>query len=196
MVPDGAGMDALLKKYNIDPHNDMIVVAMGQGTSGNAMAQGRIWYALRYWGVDKKNLALLNGGNQWLQDDLGLPIELLPADFQASANSAPNNGHATVMDLMVDNTQLQATVGDMLRIVPASDTNVLNDGVFLWDARNTSQYSAGETSTANTITPVPNYMGTFQNSGSRQGHPNGALQLDYTNMLDGTKGWGDRKSVV
>lgn len=189
MVPDGAAMDALLKKYNIDPQNDMIVVAMGQGSTGNAMAQGRIWYALRYWGVDKKNLAILNGGNQWLDDDLGLAGELLPADFQATASTAPNNGHATVRDLLVDNTMLQATVGDMLAVLPANDTNVLNDGVFIWDARSITQYSAGETSTANTITPVANYMATFQNSGSRQGHPWGALQLDFSNMLDSAKGW-------
>lgn len=189
MVPDGAAMDALLKKYNIDPQNDMIVAAMGQGSTGNAMAQGRIWYALRYWGVDKKNLAILNGGNQWLDDDLGLAAELLPADFQATASAAPNNGHATVRDLLVDNTMLQATVGDMLAVLPANDTNVLNDGVFIWDARSITQYSAGETSTANTITPVANYMTTFQNSGSRQGHPWGALQLDFSNMLVAAEGY-------
>lgn len=184
MVPDGASMDALLKKYNIDPQNDMIVAAMGVGNTGNAMAQGRIWYALRYWGVDKKNLAILNGGNQWINTN-GMGA----GDFQATASTAPNNGHASVKDLLVDNTQLQATVGDMLRVLPASDTNVLNDGVFIWDARNISQYSAGETSTANTITPVANYMTTFQNSGSRQGHPWGALQLDFTNMLVAAEGY-------
>jgi len=184
MVPDGTAMDALLKKYNIDPQNDMIVAAMGTGSNPNAMAQGRVWYALRYWGVDKKNLAILNGGHQWINGN-----GMLAADFQANPSSAPNNGHASVRDLLVDNTQLQATVGDMLRVLPTSDTNVLNDGVFIWDARNTSQYSAGETSTANTITPVANYMTTFQNSGSRQGHPWGALQLDYTNMLVATEGY-------
>ena len=190
MVPDGTAMDALLKKYNIDPQNDMIVVAMGAGSTGNAMGQGRIWYALRYWGVDKKNLAILNGGNSWLTAGVQtFPTGLSSADFTGTASTAPNNGHASVRDLLVDNTQLQATVGDMLRVLPASDTNVLNDGVFIWDARNTSQYSAGETSTANTITPVANYMTTFQNSGSRQGHPWGALQLDFTNMLVATEGY-------
>jgi 3-mercaptopyruvate sulfurtransferase SseA len=197
MVPDGASMDALLKKYNIDPQNDMIVAAMGTGSTGNAMSQGRIWYALRYWGVDEKNLAILNGGNQWLmQDDPDDPdVELLatlvPAttDFMAAPRNAPGTGHASVKDLLVDNTQLQATVGDLLRVLPASDTNVLNDGVFIWDARSTSQYSAGETSTAGTITPVANYMTTFQNNGSRQGHPWGALQLDFSNMLNSAKGY-------
>jgi 3-mercaptopyruvate sulfurtransferase SseA len=191
MVPDGASMDALLKKFNIDPKNDMIVAAMGTGNPTNAMAQGRIWYALRYWGVDKKNLAILNGGNEWLvQDDPADPDgELLAADFKTAGTSAPGTGHASVRDLLVDNTQLQATVGDLLRVLPASDTNVLNDGVFIWDARSISQYSAGETSTANTITPVADYMTTFQNSGSRQGHPWGALQLDFSNMLDSAKGY-------
>lgn len=191
MVPDGASMDALLKKFNIDPKNDMIVAAMGTGSTSNAMAQGRIWYALRYWGVDRKNLAILNGGNQWLvQDDPADPDgELLAADFELNPASAPGTGHASVRDLLVDNTQLQATVGDLLRVLPASDTNVLNDGVFIWDARSISQYSAGETSTATTITPVADYMTTFQNSGSRQGHPWGALQLDFSNMLDSAKGY-------
>ncbi len=144
VVPDGATMDALLKKYNIDPQTDMIVAAMGTGSNPNAMAQGRVWYALRYWGVDKKNLAILNGGNQWLDDNLGLPVELLPADFQATASTAPNNGQASVKNLLVDNTILQATVGDMMKILPSSDTNVQTDGVLIWDARSLGQYSAGE----------------------------------------------------
>ncbi len=168
MVPDGAAMDALLKKFNIDPQKDMIVAAMGFGSTGNAMAQGRIWYALRYWGVDKKNLALLNGGNQWI-DGNGMAA----GDFTATASTAPNNGHASVKDLLVDNTQLQATVGDMLAILPSSDINVKNDGVFIWDARSVSQYSGNG----------------FQNNGSRQGHPNGAIQLDFSNLLVAAEGY-------
>lgn len=37
MVPDGATMDGLLKKYAIDPSKDMIVVAMGTASTSNAM---------------------------------------------------------------------------------------------------------------------------------------------------------------
>lgn len=202
MVPDGAAMDALLKKYNIDPHNDMIVVAMGAGSPPNAMGQGRIWYALRYWGVDADNLAILNGGNQWLVTD-----SMTAADFQATASTAPNNGTATVKSLPSDNTSLQATVQDLLNAIPASDSNVLNDGIFVWDARSLGQYSAGEMvemgedTDSNTsgvqacatayCTPADtaNYMWTFQNQGSRQGHPNGTLQLQYTRMLDSTRGY-------
>lgn len=182
MVPDGASMDALLKKYNIDPHNDMIVVAMGTGSTGNAMGQGRIWYALRYWGVDADNLAILNGGNQWL-----VTASMTAADFQATASTAPNNGIATVKSLPSDNTALQATVEDLMNVLPAADTNVLTDGVFIWDARSVSQYSAGEDNGSGV--PVADYMTTFQNAGSRQGHPRGALQLDFSNMLVSAEGY-------
>ena len=138
MVPDGTQMDGLMKKYNIDPTKDMIVVAMGTGSNPNAMGQGRVWYALRYWGVDKANLALLNGGNQWLNGN-GLTAD----DFQATAGTAPNSGTFTVKNLKVDNTQLQATFGDLLSLLPGSDSNVKNDGVMIWDARSLGQYSAG-----------------------------------------------------
>ncbi|MDO9226061.1 MAG: hypothetical protein Q8M09_17575 [Pseudomonadota bacterium] len=202
MVPDGGQMDGLFKKYNIDPTKDMIVAAMGNGSTGNAMSQGRIWYALRYWGVDKKNLAILNGGNQWLTGN-----EIAPADFAAIASTAPDNGTHAVKELTADNTQLQATVGDLLSVLPGSDSNVLNDGIMIWDARSLRQYSAGEMSekgedndpdTAGTQacataycvpTNTSNYINTFQSNGSRQGHPWGTLQLQYTHMLDATKGY-------
>ena len=97
-----------------------------------------------------------------------------------------------------------------MKILPSSDTNVQTDGVFIWDARSVSQYSAGEmvelgedtnSDAAGTqacatafCTPVNpnNYMWTFQNSGSRQGHPFGTLQLQYTRMLDSNKGFSYR----
>ena len=111
---------------------------------------------------------------------------------------------------MVDNTQLQATVEDMIKILPGADTNALNDGVFIWDARSLGQYSAGEmvelgedtdSDTAGAqacptayCTPANpnNYMWSFQNGGSRQGHPWGTLQLQYTHMLDAAKGFSYR----
>jgi 3-mercaptopyruvate sulfurtransferase SseA len=205
VVPDGAQMDGLLKKYNIDPRNDMIVAALGTGSNPNAMVQGRVWYALRYWGVDKKNLGILNGGNQWINTN-----GMTAADFQATASTAPNSGSVSVKSLLVDNTQLQATVDDLLKVLPASDTNVKSDGVFIWDARSLGQYSAGEkvefgedtdsdtagsqacgTAFCDPLNP-DNYMWSFQNGGSRQGHPFGTLQLQYTRMLDPAKGFAYR----
>ena len=194
MVLDGSGVDALLKKYNIDPRNDMIVCAQGTASAGNVMAQGRCWYTLRYWGVDKANLALLNGSNQW--NGSGGALQPAASYFQAAANTAPNSGTISVKQLSVDNTQLQATMADMLKILPSSDLNQRTDGVFIWDARDAGQFSAGEyleggsanAANCTSLTAgVPyctanvsfNYMSTFQNSGARQGHPWGALQLNY-----------------
>jgi len=208
MVPEGAAMDALLKKYNIDPRNDMIVVAMGTGTTGNAMGQGRIWYALRYWGVDKKNLGILNGGNQWINTNGMSAGDFSVADSAGVTTAAtlingvyPNNGAISVKRLLVDNTQLQATMEDLMKVLPSSDTNVKTDGVFIWDARSVGQYSAGEYAELGErscataycdLDDTADYMWSFQNSGSRQGHPYGTLQLQFTRMLDASKGYAYR----
>jgi hypothetical protein len=50
-----------------------------------------------------------------------------------------------------------------------------------------------------TICPPPagyDYMRTFQNAASRQGHPKGTLQLQYTNLLDATKGYSYKPKDV
>lgn len=182
MVSDGPSIDKLLKKYGINPKEDMIVCAMGTASPSNAMAQGRCWYTLRYWGVDGKNLAILNGGSKWQVDSGAMSA----ADFAAAESWPPDNGTVSVKDLPVDNTALQATLQDMLTALPGADTNVLDDGIFIWDARSIDQYSAGDINEAGTV-PV-DYMATFQNNGSRQGHPLGALQLNYTNLLVATEG--------
>ena len=196
MVPDGATMDAMFNKYNIDPQNDMVVCAQGTGSTGNAMAQGRCWYALRYWGMDSKNLALLNGGNQWVNGN-----GLAATDFTATASTAPSTGRASVKDLRVDNSALLATFEDLLNVLPAADTNLRTDGVMIWDARSVAQFSAGERlesgdsgfAACGSPLCLPaagyDYMKSFQNSGSRQGHPRGTLQLNFSNLLDGSKGF-------
>ncbi len=204
MVPEGAAMDALFKKYNVDPQRDMIVCAQGTGSTGNAMAQGRCWYALRYWGVDKTHVSVLNGGIQWINGN-----GMAAGDFTSTASTAPNTGTASVRDIPVDNTALQATFEDLMAVLPATDANDKGDGVMIWDARSIGQFSAGERletgdsgfvacGSPNCAAPANyDYMRTFQNGGSRQGHPRGTLQLQYTNLLDSTKGYAYKpKSVL
>jgi 3-mercaptopyruvate sulfurtransferase SseA len=179
----------------------MIVCAQGTASSGNVMSMGRCWFALRYWGVDAKHISVLNGGNKWQADSAAM----VAGDFAASASTAPNTGTASVKQIPVDNTMLQATVEELLAVLPSSDINVKTDGVFVWDARTISQYSAGEmfelndsmqTTPASTcLNPYcappagSNYMKTFQNSGSRQGHPWGVLQLNFNDLLDAAQGY-------
>lgn len=169
MVPDGATVDALLAEYDIDPSRDMIVCAQGTGGNYQAMLQGRCWYMFRYWGVAKEHLALLNGSNDWQVTNGSMTA----GDFTATATDAPGTGTASVRELPQDNTALQATLQDMIEAVTSIDQNNLGDGVFIWDARNAGQFDG---------------TGSFQNGGSRQGHPNGALLLDYSNLLVSTEG--------
>jgi 3-mercaptopyruvate sulfurtransferase SseA len=198
LVLDGPSMDAMLKKYDIDPLNDMIVLAQGTAGQANVMSQGRAWLALHYWGVDAKNLAVLNGGNKW-QFDSGA---MTAADFVATPLTPLNDGRFSVKNIPVDNTSMIASVGEFLAVVPATDVSMKGSGVFIWDARTITQYSAGQMRELNdgaaagcgtapycAASPTFDYMGSFQNNGSRQGHPNGALDLNFANLLDATKGF-------
>ncbi len=171
MVPDGRSMDTFLKKYDIDPVNDMIVCAMGTGGAGQAMRAGRCWYMFRYWGVKAANLAVLNGGNDWVATNTALDISY----FDTTASTPTWGGTDTIATLPDHNFALQATLEDMMNVVPDTDTNLLSDGVFIWDARSTNQYS-------------PTGDSDFQ-SGAVQGHPNGALVLPFNNLLNSAEGY-------
>jgi 3-mercaptopyruvate sulfurtransferase SseA len=175
IVLSGAKVDQLLRRYAIDPRKDLILCAQGVGGGGNAMNLGRCWYTFRYWGVDSKHLAILDGGNDYLSGPW------TTTDFADTASPVINRSLASVKDLPADNTALQATFVDLINVLPVVDQNVKGDGVFLWDGRSRDQFSAGETSEAGT--PLADYTRSFQNGGSRQGHPRGGLQLNWTNLM-------------
>lgn len=181
MVPSGRVMDTFLAKYGIDPANDMIVCAQGTAGGSQAMRAGRCWYMFRYWGTAKENLAMLDGGNDWIGTGTNTTMEA--TDFIATASTPPMNGTASVKDLPEINVALQATLEDMLAAVPSQDINLLTDGVFIWDARGngTPGTSGNEYS--------PDDDTDFRNGGATQGHPNGALMLTYTNLLNTTEGY-------
>ncbi len=179
MVLSGRAVDTFLAKYGVDPAKDMIVCAQGTAGAFNSMKMGRCWYMFRYWGTDKQNLAVLNGGNEWI----GTNTDLVQADFSATASTPPLNGTASVKDLPQINMVLQATLEDMLAILPTQDVNLTADGVFIWDARgngtpgtNKNEYSPDDDTDS-------------RNGGSRQGHPNGALMLTFTNLLNTSEGF-------
>jgi 3-mercaptopyruvate sulfurtransferase SseA len=178
MVLSGRSVDTFLAKYGIDPAKDMIVCAQGTAGNFNSMKMGRCWYMFRYWGTAKENLAILNGGNEWI----GTNTDLVQADFSATASAAPLNGTASVKDLPQINMVLQASVEDMLAVVPTQDLNLLGDGVFIWDARGNGTPGTGSNEYS------PDDDSDFRNSGSTQGHPNGALMLQYTRLLNTSDG--------
>lgn len=180
MVLSGEKIDALLRRYGANPSTDLFVCAHGTGSASNAMIQGRCWFTLRYWGVPAENIAVLSGGNQYLISAEG---GWTADDFAAAASPLKNKFAGSVRDLKQDNTALQASVEDVINILPIDDTNKARDGVFLWDARTLDQYTAGELLESGPPGPSYVYTSSFQNGGSRQGHPRGAVQLQFTNML-------------
>ncbi|MEW5823440.1 MAG: sulfurtransferase [Pseudomonadota bacterium] len=135
MVPDGTKMDAFLKKYGIDPVNDLLVCSPGSSANlSNVMNAGRCWYALRYWGVRKENLAVLDGGNKQ-NVEAGL---MAAASFAANPSTPPENGTLSVRALTDDNTVLLATLEDMVKLVKGQ--SVPKGGALLWDARGPAEY--------------------------------------------------------
>lgn len=190
IVISGPTTDKLIRRYGIDVKNDLIVCA--QGTGGNAaMDQGRCWYTFRYWGVDQKNLAVLNGGNNHLGSNwTAADFTAQPFSSAVAVQPSPiiNKQVSSIRDLLVDNTVLQATLEDVINVLPLRDENDTQDGVFLWDGRSLDQYSAGEaTESGQTLTQEQRYS-SFQNGGSRQGHPRGSVQLNWTNLIDTSTG--------
>ncbi|MFC1589640.1 sulfurtransferase [Pseudomonadota bacterium] len=185
MVPSGRAMDTFLAKYGIDPAEDMIVCAQGAAGAGQSMRAGRCWYMFRYWGTPKEHLAVLNGGNDW--NGTGTNSTLEGNDFTDTASVPPMNGTASVKDLPEINMALQATLEDMHNIVPAQDINLLGDGIFIWDARGNTFPASDPGSSSDEYSPDDD--SDFRNSGATQGHPNGALLLSYSNLLNSAEGY-------
>jgi len=173
MVLDGASMDKFLYAYGINPRQDMIVFVMGTGGNFANMQMGRGWYLFRYWGVEAKHLALLNGGASSTavmnQSYLGATVT---CDESVDTTCLPNSGWVSVKNLVEDNTILQATLEDVMNVVEG------RAAAFIWDARSANEYAATPGAVGGT------YLGIdFRNGGAKQGHPAGAFNLSYNYLL-------------
>lgn len=198
IVLSGSSIDRLIRKYGIDVNNDMIVCAQGGSAAGNYMNQGRCWFTFSYWGVPQQRIALLNGNNTYLSDS----AQLGSTYFSPTASPIISRQISSVKDLKVDNTVLYASIEDVINVLPLTDAPYNGDGLLLWDARNLPQYSAGQykwdgnTTNNNVVATVANGISGFQNSSTRQSHPRGALNLEFTNLLDVGTGLYHSKSTL
>ncbi len=198
IVLSGSSVDLLIRKYGIDVNNDMIVCAQGAkaGVTGAYMNQGRCWFTFSYWGVPQNQIAVLNGNNDYLFTALGEEY------FSDSSSPIISRQVSSVKDLKADNTALYASIEDVINVLPLTDAPNNGDDVMLWDARNLPQYSGGQYKWDNKSivdTAADGKLG-FQNSSTRQGHPRGALNLEFTNLLDVSTGLyhskADLESIV
>ncbi len=188
MVLDGPSMDAFLKEYNIDPTQDMIVFAMGQASPVADMLIGRGWYMFRYWGVSHTHLAVLDGGIDNALDAAGGYATFTggvhtagTGYFSSLPSTPPNSGSVSVRDIPVDNTALQASLGEMLKV--ALGTYTPPGGAFIWDARSPAEYNGVQEQTTGqtncvTASGGPCYV-------AFEGHIRGAVDLNFIDLLYG-----------
>ncbi|WP_411823463.1 sulfurtransferase [Leptospira sp. 'Mane'] len=146
VVPAGKTIDGFIGAYSIDLRQDLVVFAADTPTDNNLLLALRGWFALRYWGVDKKHLAVLNGAvkNHATSGALGTFTTI---------SAAPPSRAASVKTIFTDNTILQATVGDIIHILKNAQTTFTNvtpvpaGGIFFWDSRTNSEYTGTTGST-------------------------------------------------
>ncbi|PJZ44383.1 sulfurtransferase [Leptospira brenneri] len=152
---NGEFVDDWLNTYGINPTKDLIVFAAGTGNgtipasalvaSGAGLAGAiqditRGVYWLRYWGVNIKNLAILNGN---LRSNFVLTY---PTQTSDSKSSLPAKGNFSVKSIRVDNTIITSGLEDIYEIAKnnlEAQIPGLTTKQFLIDARPTSQFGTG-----------------------------------------------------
>ncbi|TGL20119.1 sulfurtransferase [Leptospira yanagawae] len=152
---NGEFVDDWLNTYGINPTKDLIVFAAGTGngtipasavTTSSAGLAGAIQditrgvYWLRYWGVDIKHLAILNGN---LRSNFVLTY---PTQTSDSKSSLPAKGNFSVKSIRVDNTIITSGLEDIYEIAKnnlEAQIPGLTTKQFLIDARPTNQFGTG-----------------------------------------------------
>ncbi len=179
MVASEAQINDFMAKYDIDPTDDMVVVAMGTGGGFQAMQMGRVWYALRYWGAPADHLALLNGGAKtvlgagYVSDVPGA----LSGHYNTDDTSTPappqlNSPTTAAADLPEVNMALLASYEEMLNV--AKGYQLPSGGAFIWDARSQTEYDGTENQ---------------ERGYAFEGHVSGAKNLPYGELLDADNGY-------
>ncbi|PJZ47609.1 sulfurtransferase, partial [Leptospira saintgironsiae] len=184
IVPEGANIDAFLKRFGVNPATDLIVLAQDVPSDGNLMMTLRSWYTLYYWGVEKNHLAVLNGAASTkiaASQLTGGSIYTVPT----------TSGAGTVGSLYRDHTILQATLADVFNAVQGiTDPTFTNStpapagGSFIMDARSSTEYDgSGSTVGPSNLTcaDTPSCYTPFE------GHVKGAKNLPFANFINANK---------
>jgi 3-mercaptopyruvate sulfurtransferase SseA len=179
----GEEMKQAFNAYNIDPQNDMILIVLAEGSGSYMAGAARMWYTMRYWGVEAKNVSLLNGqASNVLNPDVNADIAALglsKADlFAKDQSTPPMNGTHTAKELSNDGTALQATMKDMMDLVTTGDDYII------LDARSEAEYS-GDVANKQSKTEfkVCGANKDEQCYTAFEGHIKGAQNLYYTDVL-------------
>lgn len=183
-LPDGPAFDAFLKKYGIDPRKDLIALTFEQQpATTNAVVQsvGRGWLFLRYWGVAKEHLAILNGSLDYNVSNYTIPTDTIA---KQKYSLPPNDGTTTARHLGVDNTALVVTVEEIVAFLKQEEGAPASTDVRIIDARGGAEAyglinssSTGRTGCSSSATPK-------KCSPPFEGRLKGAASVPWTGLLD------------
>lgn len=197
-IPDGPAFDAFLKRYDIDPREDLIVLGFeNQAATTNTIVHsiGRAWIFLRYWGVPKEHLAILNGALNWNAVHYALPHAPLA---QQRFSVPKDSGTVTARHLGRDNTALVISLEEVLAILQEEEGAPARERVRIVDARGGAEAyglrkatSTGRTDCASYDATTPGNPANKRCSTPFEGRLRGARSVPWTQFLD-SKEYGFR----
>ncbi|MCZ8342698.1 MAG: rhodanese [Leptospira sp.] len=190
IIPDGVRTDSLLNIYGIDPVNDLVVLASASSNNiGHYQSTLRAFYALYYWGFDKKHLAVLNG----TLGDSGVRGSL---PFGANGNTPPNfSNKYSVRQLRTDNTIIQSPLEDVKKLVSnPQDHGIIGigSGLFIQDARSFGEFQGTHGSGAgyDPIAGTPNSAAGANVTDTRYfGTLKGAVHTPWQELVENSAGY-------
>jgi len=169
----GPYVDGMINMFHLDPENDYVVFAVGEGSTGMREIV-RSWWVLVYWGWNDDRLAFLNGSVSYdfaptsgLSEYLGDSASMPPAK--------PSN--YSVKSLATDRTDLQIYLKEMMDIAGKDDKT----GYFIADARGTKEYTGEKKSRSADMNCGANH--DKQCYSPIQGHIRDAVDFPYTDVL-------------
>jgi thiosulfate/3-mercaptopyruvate sulfurtransferase len=164
---NGVRADAYLRRYGIRADTDLVVFVAGTRSVATLADLARAWLTLRYWGLDHRFLAIVDGSvselPQSLRAETSIPVPIA-------------NGDVRVPSLKRNHFSLLAHLGDVREAVqarhPILDTRSRDE----FDGTRTAASALDETCLAG----PPNCTATFT------GRIAGARHLALERMLDPT----------
>ncbi len=178
LIADGPKVDRILNLYGIDPLNDLVVFVSTANAANHVQGTLRGFYSLRYWGIDAKNLAFLNGT---------LPRLVVSnpgfVPFKSSTDTPPSlNNVYSVKQVRVDNTILMLPLEDVITAV-RNPNNVqvpgLTSRIFISDARS----SSGSSNEYNGVARSTQHEVSGKYTGF-EGRIKGAKDIPWVDLLD------------
>jgi len=173
MVPNGAAMDALIRKFGIDGNTTIVFTTGGTPGASSILSATRAYFTFRYWGFPKEKLKLLDGVNFSWNAAYGLTTAPSPAPVP-STYSVKNNQRLR--------TDLRASLGDMIDLAEGRVPSAV--AVDMRSATTGGSYAGTRFSTAGVFDGGAIAKEVAGDYVVFEGHVKGATALLYSGLFD------------